>query len=69
MSNAITPTRRPGLCFVLALMTVAPVLLAQEPSVKPAGRALPLGGSALHEERTDREIGDRGSGRTATRFS
>lgn len=57
MSN-ITPSRRLGFRLVLAVLTLAPALLAQEPSVRLAGPALPLGGSALHEERTDRTIGE-----------
>jgi hypothetical protein len=65
MSNSVTPTRRSGFFLALVVLTLAHALLAQEPSVRPAGGALPLGNSALHEERTDRQIGE---GLTYTRI-
>lgn len=56
MSNITS--RRLRFRLVLAVLTVAPALLAQQPPAKPAGSVLPLGGAALHEQRTDRQIGE-----------
>ncbi len=63
MSNIAAPARRQatplalGVLF-LACIAVAGSLLAQEPSAGPAAGALPLGGPALREARTDRQVGE-----------
>jgi len=63
MSHFVVPPRR--LIGSFAFLVFAVTLAAQQPPVKPAGGALPLGSSALHEERTDRQFGE---GLTYTRI-
>ena len=57
MTN-IAASHRLWAFFAFTVSVLAPALLAQEPSVTPAGAALPLGGPALREARTDRQIGE-----------
>jgi hypothetical protein len=62
MPHFIAPSRR--LIGSFAILVCAVALSAQQPPANPGG-ALPLGSSALHEERTDRQIGE---GLTYTRI-
>lgn len=52
----VAAPRRRQVFFASAVAMLAPVLLAQQPSVKPALGALPLGGPTLREERPDRQV-------------
>lgn len=62
MTNAITPRGLlrllPASVIILLTISVASALIAQAPPVAQGGPALPLGGPALTEQRTDRAIGD-----------
>ena len=57
MTNVAAPHRLRTF-FAFAVTILAPALLAQEPLVNPAGSGLTLGGPALREARTDRQVGD-----------
>lgn len=73
MSNVVAPIRcRNSSLITFAVLILAHlvliqghVLLAQQPSMKTAGGALPLGAPSLQEQRSERQVGD---GLTYTRI-